>query len=474
MEQAWRRVLEYTRRYPSPHNSQPMKVRVDGDTLHLFYDKRRGLPAEPYGIPFGSVCVGVFVESVCIAAHALGFRVAERLDFSPMDFDDPEPLHRAGSLTLLPSVDPPDDLDPQLLLVRRTSRLPYDARTVPADVLGEAADEAARHGHVLRVTDDERLVREVVAVNQRTLFYDLENPDVRREIQGYLRYSQREARAKADGLSARCLGLPGPVMRVVLGSYWLWRLPVLGTVMRRVYLSSMRGVAQVAWLKGPFAGAGTTSKPGAPSCGRGWCSPGTGCSCTRSGRSSRTRGLTGSCSSSSGNGRTATWSGCCSGWATRPSHRAATGCRLPRWRSRHEAPADLPLRHGPGPAGGPRGPQPRRTPRAVRPRAGGWPVDGRALAGVADLRARPRTVPAYRAYLAAVAPDAEVRLRGLSVDLSAIPEMDKESYIRPIRPCSAALTGGCLGAEWSPTSPRARAGRRRTGSAGRRSGGRCG
>ncbi len=57
-------------------------------------------------------------------------------------------------------------------------------------------------------------------------------------------------------------------------------------------------------------------------------------------------------------------------------------------------------------------------------------MDGRALAGVADLRARPRTVPAYRAYLAAVAPDAEVRLRGLSVDLSAIPEMDKESYIK--------------------------------------------
>ncbi len=254
MELAWRRVLEYTQRYPSPHNSQPMKVRVDGDTLHLFYDKRRGLPAEPYGIPFGSVCVGVFVESVCIAAHALGFRVAERLDFSPMDFDDPEPLHRAGSLTLLPSVDPPEDLDPQLLLVRRTSRLPYDARTVPADVLAEAVDEAARHGHVLRVTGDERLVRELVAVNQRTLFYDLENPAVRREIQGYLRYSEREARAKADGLSARCLALPGPVMRVVLGSYWLWRLPVLGTVMRRVYLSSMRGVAQVAWLKGPFAG----------------------------------------------------------------------------------------------------------------------------------------------------------------------------------------------------------------------------
>ena len=253
MEQVWSRVLEQAHRYPSPHNSQPMKVRVDGDALLLFYDKRRGLPAEPYGIPFGSVCVGIFVETVSIAAHGLGFEVVEQLDLAPMDFDAPDPLHPVGQLTLVPAAQPPDDLDPELLLSRRTSRLPYDARTVPPDVLAEAAEEAARRGHALRVTDDPALVAELVAVNQRTLFYDLENPAVRREIQGYLRYSEREAAAKADGLSARCLALPGLVLRLVLGSYWLWRLPLLSTLVRAVYLRSMRGVPQVAWLKGPFA-----------------------------------------------------------------------------------------------------------------------------------------------------------------------------------------------------------------------------
>lgn len=42
-----------------------------------------------------------------------------------------------------------------------------------------------------------------------------------------------------------------------------------------------------------------------------------------------------------------------------------------------------------------------------------------------------RTVPAYRAYLQAVAPQADVRLRGLTVDLAGLPEMDKSSYIKP-------------------------------------------
>lgn len=253
MEQAWRQILTYAHRYPSPHNSQPIRVRIEGDTLHLYYDLARGLPAEPYGIPFGSLCAGVFIEAATIAAHALHFDVVERLDLTPMDFQSTASIHSLGELRLVPNPDAVKDLDPELMLSRRTSRLPYSKRTVPAEVLREASKEATRAGHVLRSVTDPQVVKKVVAINQRTLFYDLENPDVRHEIQGYLRYSEREAMQKADGLSARCLALPGPVMRLVMGNYWVWKTPVLSTVLKRIYLSSMRGVSQVAWVKGPFA-----------------------------------------------------------------------------------------------------------------------------------------------------------------------------------------------------------------------------
>jgi hypothetical protein len=112
---------------------------------------------------------------------------------------------------------------------------------------------AADHGHVLGATSERRLVDEIVAVNQRTLFYDLANPDVRAEIQAYLRYSEREAQAKADGLSARCLSLPGPLLRVLMGNYWIWNVPVVSSALKAIYMRSMRGVSQVAWIKGPFA-----------------------------------------------------------------------------------------------------------------------------------------------------------------------------------------------------------------------------
>ena len=251
---AWADILEYARRYPSPHNTQPIKLRIEGPRAELFYDLDLGLPAESYGIPFGSVCAGVFIETVSIAAHGLGYRVDEALDFTPMDFTRRDRLHPLGTLTLTPALaGSPGDLDPRLLLERRTSRLPYAPRQVPAAALDDARRAAAERGHVLAGTSDRALVDRIIRLNQQTLFYDLENPDVRDEIRGWLRYSERHARRTADGLSARCLALPGPLMRLFLGNHWIWNVPALGAVLRRVYLRSMRGVTQAGWIKGPFS-----------------------------------------------------------------------------------------------------------------------------------------------------------------------------------------------------------------------------
>lgn len=253
MASTWDDILAYAARYPSPHNSQPVKVRIGGTRAELFYDLDRGLPAESYGVPFGSVCAGVFVEAVSIAAHALGCTVVERLDFTPMDFTASNRLHPLGTLTLQPGPEPVEDLDPELMLTRRTSRLRYESRQVPGAVMEEARLMAAEHGHALTGSSDRRLVDEIVRVNQRTLFYDLDNREVREEIQSYLRYSERQARETGDGLSARCLALPGPLLRVLMGNYWIWKMPVVSGALRHIYLRSMRGVNQVAWIKGPFS-----------------------------------------------------------------------------------------------------------------------------------------------------------------------------------------------------------------------------
>lgn len=250
--QVWEKILDYAVRYPSPHNSQPIKVKLDGDTMRLYYDLALGLPAESFGIAFGSVCAGVFIECVSVAAHGLGYDLIEHLNYDPINFESTEPLHSLGTLKLVPAHADRGDFDPELLHRRRTSRLPYEPKPVPELIMHELRAEAEAFGYTLHDTTEPKLVRDVILVNQRTLFYDLAEPHVRREIQGYLRYSKREAKRLRDGLSAECLDLPGPLMRLLMGNYWVWNVPLLGNLIKKVYLNSMNGVAHIAWMVGPF------------------------------------------------------------------------------------------------------------------------------------------------------------------------------------------------------------------------------
>lgn len=258
----WRAIVADAHRYPSPHNSQPIKVRPTGEhTATLHYDLDLGLPAESFGIPFAHVCAGVFLESLSVVARAHGFRVDERLDLSEMDFAAANRLHRFADVTLQPLEFTADErVDAQIALerfrTRRTSRRPYSTTRVPGSVLADAGRISAASGFDFRWSDDPARVKKIIHVNQATLFDDLQNDAVYAEIMEWLRFSRREAAEKADGLSAEAMLLPGPILRVAMGRRGLWEAPVIGPVIKRVYLNTMRGVRQLGWLEGPFDGPG--------------------------------------------------------------------------------------------------------------------------------------------------------------------------------------------------------------------------
>lgn len=252
----WDGIVQDARRYPSPHNSQPIKLRpIDAERAELFYDLDLGLPAESFGIPFGHVCAGVFLESLAVVAAAEGFAVEEHLDTGRMDFAGAHRLHPLGSVVLRPRAATPEDAERRrVFLGRRTSRRPYDAAPVPERVVRAAERIAAGAGHAFRTTTERRLVDDLVRINQRTLFSDLRNDAVHAEIMTWLRFSRGEAAVRGDGLSAETMLMPGPVLRFAMGHRGLWEAPVVGAAIRGVYLNTMRGVRQLAWLEGPFGG----------------------------------------------------------------------------------------------------------------------------------------------------------------------------------------------------------------------------
>lgn len=254
----WGEILDAARAYPSPHNSQPIRVRVlDGATAEVFYDLDRGLPAESFGIPFGHVCAGVFLESLAVVAAASGFTVTESLALAEMDFDGADRLHPIATVTLEPREVGAEDRERRAAYdARRTNRRPYNNAAVPSADLAAIEEISRAAGHSFAASSDPELVADVIRVNQETLFDDLANDAVHAEIMTWLRFSDAAARETGDGLSADAMLMPGRVLRFAMGHRGLWNAPVIGRIVRGVYLRTMRGVAQVAWFEGPFAGPG--------------------------------------------------------------------------------------------------------------------------------------------------------------------------------------------------------------------------
>lgn len=255
----WLDIVEDVRWYPSPHNSQPIKLRPISETVALvYYDLDLGLPAESFGIPFGHVCAGVFLESLSVVAAARGYNTVESLNHCDMDFASSDRLHLVGTVQLGPAAT--DDKFQSAALrrqaafrSRQTSRQPYNGRIVDTEILSAVSSIAAAHGYEFRSTTDARIVSSLVQINQKTLFSDLRNDAVYAEIMHWLRFSKDEAAAKADGLSAETMIIPGRILRFAMKHRGLWSFPVIGGLIKFLYLRTMRGVRQLGWLEGPFA-----------------------------------------------------------------------------------------------------------------------------------------------------------------------------------------------------------------------------
>src|SRR5690606_11750727 len=167
--------------------------------------------------------------------------------------DAADRLHPIATLTLVPQpITETDTARRTAFDQRRTNRRPYDSRQVPDADLGVVRAIAAAGGQDFRWNNDPAVVAQIIQVNQETLFDDLRNDAVHAEILEWLRFSERHARRAGDGLSARTMLMPGPALKFAMRSRGLWDAPVIGRLMRWVYVRTMRGVRQIAWFEGPF------------------------------------------------------------------------------------------------------------------------------------------------------------------------------------------------------------------------------
>ena len=250
----WEKIIEDARYYPSPHNSQPIKINlIDSKTADIYYDTKLGLPAESYGIPFAHVCAGVFLESLRIVAAQNGYLTNESLFLDDLNFESKEHLHKFARIILSPTDNSTEITeDYTAFMRRRTSRLPYDASIISSDIIKGAKYIAAKHGYNFVSTTNRKTVNHIVRVNQSTLFDDLRNDAVYNELMLWLRFSKKQAKKMQDGLSAETMIMPGRILHFLMKHRNAWSYPIIGAIIRSVYLRTMRGVRQLGWLEGSF------------------------------------------------------------------------------------------------------------------------------------------------------------------------------------------------------------------------------
>jgi hypothetical protein len=247
----WRDILAYARWAPSPHNTQHWKFQLIDEThAVLMYDPSRLLPVEDGKGQFMAAGFGIILEMIDIAAAPHGLELKTTLLNVPLDDKKVGPQPFANlELVARTKAEP---LDRELILTRRTSRLPYDDAAVPQPVLDELAVVAASFDHQLESSNAPEQVKFILDLNADTMFLDLRVKDTRDEIGHWTRYTMQQAKKTGDGLAAFAMLFPGWMMTLFFKANWIFQIPGIHQFCKWTYKRSMRGTKTVAWISGKF------------------------------------------------------------------------------------------------------------------------------------------------------------------------------------------------------------------------------
>jgi hypothetical protein len=250
----WAHVARHAHRAPSPHNTQPYRLRIVNDQeAEVIFLPRRGLyVADPLG-RFTWLTAGIFIEICSIAAHAPGCELDVTYYLAPMyangDVETPQMIARLHLRKVTHRI---EDLDAGLIVQRQTSRLAYDGTVCTPEVIAELKAEACRHNHEFETRVDAQAIRWVVELNKQALFHDLGDDGQRTELIKWLRFSEREEELMNDGLSARCLTFNATLLRSFFLNHKFWTMPGIRSVVGTVYGSTMQGIGTIGWLRGRY------------------------------------------------------------------------------------------------------------------------------------------------------------------------------------------------------------------------------
>ncbi|MFN0245823.1 MAG: hypothetical protein ACKV2T_02875 [Kofleriaceae bacterium] len=247
----WHGIGALARLAPTPHNTQPFRIRPRADGgADLLLVCERLLPDEDPGNAYVTSAFGVFAVALEHAGRAHGHRVT----VSPVPELDAGSLPRTGIVvlgdaTLAPTE--PIGADTELIKLRRTSRTPYHATPVAPAVLDYLHEVAAAGGQRLSIISEPTSVRAMLRMNAEAIVDNLQNPAEREEVRRWYRLGPTPIHG--DGLWQQPMNQPAWQLELAFGAPRVLALPLVRDLAIANYLRTQRGTQHVAVIEGPFA-----------------------------------------------------------------------------------------------------------------------------------------------------------------------------------------------------------------------------
>lgn len=251
MNEKQARFFQLVSMYPSPHNGQPMVLKkINETTYDLYFQTARGLTATPISYLFSFTTIGVFVEYIEACGRALGHVVTVNVKLPTVEAmaqSDSDLL--CGRMTIAWSATAADERLVAAIEFRQTSRKKYSRGLLPQEKT-QLATLMSEGQRLIFLTNRE--ATQTIWLNQRAVFDDMFDNEVRSELAHWLRTSHKEKIAKKDGLSYDCMELSGTMLRLVLQHYKVLHWPIIAPLLKRYYMRTMKDSSTVGYLLSTF------------------------------------------------------------------------------------------------------------------------------------------------------------------------------------------------------------------------------
>jgi hypothetical protein len=250
-DDVWERIADLARLAPTPHNTQPFRIRPRNDReADLLLESARLLPEEDHGNLYVLSAFGIFAVALERAALHLG----RTLIVTPVQQLDPGSLSLRSGLLFLGQAcitgecaSEPQDI---ILESRRTSRLPYRDVALQPEAIEALTRTVAAGGHRLITHSTPEVVTPLIRMNAEAIIDNLQLDMEREEIRQWHRIGPTPQ--FGDGLWPTPMNQAGWELRSAFAFPWLFRWPGFHQYAVHRYLKTQKGSRHIGLICGPF------------------------------------------------------------------------------------------------------------------------------------------------------------------------------------------------------------------------------